>query len=107
MGNNKQINILNPTYCFFNDTINIKNFDQNLMKIYQKLMEKHLCLLHQIHQNENIRMKNVIDYGNIYSENLLYLIINEADEYIEEKNGNEYLTFVSTDKKREVLENYT
>ena len=46
MGNNKQINILNPTYCFFNDTINIKNFDQNLMKIYQKLIEKHLCLLH-------------------------------------------------------------
>ena len=107
MGKNKQINILNPTYCFFNDTIIIKNFDQNLMKIDQKFMEKHLCLLHQIHQNENIRMKNVIDYGNIYSENLLYLIINEADEYIEEKNGNEYLTFVSTDKKREVLENYT
>ena len=96
MGNNKQINILNPTYCFFNDTINIKNFDQNLMKIYQKLMEKHLCLLHQIHQNENIRMKNVIDYGNIYSENLLYLIINEADEYIEEKNGNEYYYWKST-----------
>ena len=52
-------------------------------------------------------MKNVIDYGNIYSENLLYLIINEADEYIEEKNGNEYLTFISTDKKRKVLEKYT
>ena len=34
-------------------------------------------------------MKNVIDYENIYSENLLYLIINEADEYIQEKKGNE------------------
>ena len=52
-------------------------------------------------------MKNVIDYGNIYSENLLYLFINEADEYIEEKNGNEYVTFISTDKKRKVLEKYT
>ena len=41
-------------------------------------------------------MKNVIDYGNIYSENLLYLIINEADEYIEEKNGNEYYYWKST-----------
>ena len=49
-------------------------------------------------------MKNVIDYGNIYSEILFHLIINEADEYIEEKNGNEYLTFVSADKKRKVLE---
>ena len=46
MGNNKEVNILNSTYCFFNDTINTKIFDQNLMKIYQKLMEKHLCLLH-------------------------------------------------------------
>ena len=41
-------------------------------------------------------MKNVIDYGNIYSENLLYLIINEADEYIEEQNGNEYYYWKST-----------
>ena len=31
-------------------------------------------------------MKNIIGHENIYSENLLYLIINEADDYIEE-NG--------------------
>ena len=29
------------------------------------------------------------------------------DEYIEEKNGNKYLTFASTDKSREVLTKYT
>ena len=40
MGNIKQIKILNQTYCFFNDTINIKK-----SKIDQKLMQKHLCLL--------------------------------------------------------------
>ena len=29
----KEINIKNQTYYFFNDIINIKNFDSNLLKI--------------------------------------------------------------------------
>ena len=33
MGNIKQINIKNRTYYFFNDMINIKNFDASLIKI--------------------------------------------------------------------------
>ena len=33
MGNINQINIENQTYYFFNDMINIKNFDSNLLKI--------------------------------------------------------------------------
>ena len=37
----------------------------------------------------------------------MYLIIGEADGYIEEKNGNKYLTFASTDKNKELLEKYT
>ena len=36
-----------------------------------------------------------------------YLIIGEADGYVEEKNGNKYLTFASTDKNNEVLKKYT
>ena len=32
----KEINIKNRTYCFFNDMINIKNFDSNLIKIDKK-----------------------------------------------------------------------
>ena len=47
-------------------------------------------------------MKSVSDY-----ENPLYLIIAEVAEYIEENNGNKYLTFVSTDKNKKVLEKYT
>ena len=34
------------------------------------------------------------DYVKINSVNPLYLIIGEADGYIEEKNGNEYLTVI-------------
>ena len=36
MGIIKQINIKNRTYYFFNDTINIKNFDPSLIKIDKK-----------------------------------------------------------------------
>ena len=33
MGNIKQIDIINRTYYFFNDMINIKDFDSSLIKI--------------------------------------------------------------------------
>ena len=36
MGNIKQINIKNRTYYFFNDMINIKDFDANLREIDKK-----------------------------------------------------------------------
>ena len=34
-------------------------------------------------------------------------MIGEVDGYIEENNGNKYLTFASTDKNKKVLEKYT
>ena len=40
-------------------------------------------------------------------ETLLYLIIDKADECIEEKYGNKFLTLVFTDKRKEVLIKYT
>ena len=36
MGNIKQISIKNRTYYFFNDMVNIKNFDPSLIKIDEK-----------------------------------------------------------------------
>ena len=36
MGNIKQISIKNRTYYFFNDMINIKNFDSTLLRINKK-----------------------------------------------------------------------
>ena len=36
MANIRQINIKNRTYYFFNDMINIENFDSNLLKIDKK-----------------------------------------------------------------------
>ena len=37
MGNIKEINIKNRTYYFFDDMINIEDFDPNLLKIDKKL----------------------------------------------------------------------
>ena len=36
MGNIKQINIKNRTYYFFNDMINIKDFDPSLINVDRK-----------------------------------------------------------------------
>ena len=37
--------------------------------------------------------------------NPLYLLIDHASGYIEEKNGNKYLVFDSTDENKELLKN--
>ena len=80
MGVVKQIDIKNRTYYFYNDMINIKNFDPILLKIYRK-------------SYKDIGIYNIYkidDYENIFSVNPLYLIVNHANGYIEEKGVNKY-----------------
>ena len=50
-------------------------------------------------------IKKVDDYESIYSVNLLYLHINHASGYIEEKNGNKYLVFDSAGENKVLLKN--
>ena len=102
MGNIKEININNRRYYFFNDMINIKNFDSSPLKI-DKSSYKNIG----IYSIGYITMKSISDYENINNVNPLYLIIGEIDGYIEENNGNKYLTFTSTDKNQIVLKKYT
>ena len=87
MGNIKEINIKNRTYYFFDDMINIKDFDPNLLKIDKKSYKNI-----DIYYIGYITMKDS-DYVKIKSGNSLYLIINEVDGYIIKKNGNKYLVF--------------
>ena len=47
-------------------------------------------------------MKSIGDHNSINSVNPLYLIIDEVDGYIEEKNGNKYLAFASTDSNKKI-----
>ena len=76
----KQVNIKNGTYYFFNDMINIKNFDSNLLKIDKKLY-KNIA----IYYFGYITIEKIDDYENIYSVNPLYLIVNTANGHIEEE----------------------
>ena len=96
----KSINIKNLTHQFFDDMINIKNLDSNLLKTDQKSYKNI-----DIYYIGYITIKKIDDYKNIYSANPLYLIVNTADGHIEEKNGSKYLTIASTDKNKEVLKN--
>ena len=50
-------------------------------------------------------MKN-FDYVKLNIVGILYLIIGKADRYLEENNGNKYLTLVHTDENKEILTKY-
>ena len=82
MGSIKEINIENRTYYFFDDTINIKNFDPNQIKIDKKSYKNII-----IHYLGHITIKN-LSYVNINSVNPLYLTINKVHGYNEESNRN-------------------
>ena len=80
MGEIKQINIKNRTYYFHNDMINIKNFESNLLKVDRKSYKNI-----GIYNIRYITTKKMDDCENIYSVNPLYLFLNHASGYIEEK----------------------
>ena len=86
MGKVKQIDIKNRTYYFYNDMINLKHFDSNLLKINKKHYKRI-----KIYYTGYIRIKKIDGFENIYSVNLLYLLDNHTKGYLEEKNGNKYL----------------
>ena len=88
MGNIKEINIKNRTYYFFDDMINIKDFDPNLLKIDKKSYKNI-----DIYYIGYITVKDSY-YVKINSVNSLYLIISETDGYIKEKNRNKYLVLI-------------
>ena len=88
----KGINIKNQTYYFFEDIININNFDPNNIKIDEKSCKNIL-----IHYIAYVTIKN-LKYIEINSGNSLYLMLTKMNEYFEEIHGNEYLTLVPTNE---------
>ena len=80
MEETKQVNIKNRTYYFYNDIMDLKDFDAKLLKIDKKSY-KNL----DINYIGYIAIKKIDDYESIYSVNPLYLHINHASIYIEEK----------------------
>ena len=71
------------TYYFYNDGINIEEFNSSLLKIDKKSYKDI-----DIYYIGYITIKKIGDCEIIYSVNLLYLMIGEVDGHIEfEING--------------------
>ena len=97
----KQINIKNRTYYFYNDIIDLENFDAGLLKIDKKSYKDI-----NIYNIGYVTKKKIGNCMNINSVNPLYLGITRVNGYIEEKGGNKYLVFDSTDENKELLKKY-
>ena len=96
----KQINIKNRTYYFYNDIIDLENFDLSLLKLDKK-SNKDIG----IYNIGYITIKTIGNCKNIYSVSPLYLRVDHVNGYIEEKGVNKYLIFDSTDENKDVLKN--
>ena len=98
MDTTKQINIKDRTYYFYNDIIDIENFDAGLLKIDKKSYKDI-----NIYNTGYVTKKEIYDCMNINSVNPLYLDITLANGYIEDKGINKYLVFNSTDENKGLL----
>ena len=90
MGVIKELNIKNQTYYFFNDMINIQNFQSNLLKIDKKH-----------YKDFDITIKKISNCKNFHSVNPLDLLMGPATGYFTEKNSEKYLILDTMDKYEE------
>ena len=100
MGKVRQINIENRTYYFYNDIIDLKKIESNLLKIDKKSYKNI-----GIYNTGYVTVKKIDDCENIYSVNPLNILVNHTSGYIEEENENKYLVFDSTNENKELLKN--
>ena len=104
MGKVKELNIKNWTYYYFDDIIDIRKFESNLLKIDKK---SHRDFdIYYIGYNTIKKLSNCncnCDYENIRSVNPLYLIFRSATGYFKEEYGEKYLILDLTEKYEEVL----
>ena len=101
MGEVKQINIKNRTYYFYNDQINLKDFDASLLKVDKKNSKQI-----GVYYIGYVTFKEIANCNNINSVNPLYLMIDKMIGHFEEKNENKYLVLDEIDENKEVLEKY-
>ena len=101
MGKIRQIKIKNRIYYFYNDQINLKDFDARLLKVDKKDYKEI-----DIYYIGYVNAKKIANYNNINSVNPLYLMINEMIGHFEEENGNKYLILDDVDESKEALKKY-
>ena len=100
MGEIKQIIIKNRTYYFYNDQIDLKDFDANLLKINKNDYNEI-----DIYYIGYVTVKKISDYNNINSVNRLYLMIDQMIGHFEEKDEIKYLVLDEINENKEVLKN--
>ena len=93
----KDIDIRNRTYYFFNDIINMKNFDPNSIKVDEKSYRNIL-----IYYIGYVTIKD-LNYVKINSANPSYLIFSKVNGYFEEVSKSKYLTLVPTNRSKEKI----
>ena len=101
MGKVKQIKIKNRTYFFYNDQINLKDFDARLLKIDKKDYKEI-----NIYYIGYVTVSKVANCNNINSVNPLYLMIDETIGHFEEKGQNKYLVLDDVDENKQVSKKY-
>ena len=101
MGKIRQINIKNRTYYFYNDQINLKDFDASMLKIDKKNYKEI-----DIYYIGYVTFKEIANCNNINSVNPLYLMIDKMIGHFEEKSGNKYLVLDDVDENKEVSKKY-
>ena len=100
MGKIKQINIKSQTYYFYNDHINLKDFDARLLKVHKKDYNET-----DIYYIGCVTVKKIANCDNINSVNPFYLMINEMIGHFAEKNKNKYLVLDDVNENKEVSNN--
>ena len=101
MDTTKQINIKNQVYSFYNDIIDIENFDAKLLNI-DKTSYKDINIFNIGYVTKN----KTGGCMNINSAHPLHLGITRVNGYIEEKDSNKYLVFDRTDENKELPKKY-
>ena len=95
----KYIDIKNRTYYFFNNIININNFDPNNIKIDEKSY-KNILIYYigyvTIKDSKDVKINSI----NIFSN----LIFSKLNGYFEEINKSKYLMLVPTNESKEKIE---
>ena len=94
---NKQFSIKNRTYYFYNDQINLKDFDARLLKVDKKDYKEI-----DIYYIGYVTIKKIANCNNINKVNPLYLMIDEMTGHFEEKNEIKNLILYDVDENKEV-----
>ena len=101
MGKIRRINIKNRTSYFYNDQINLKDFDASMLKIDKKNYKEI-----DVYYIGYVTFKEIANCNNINSVNPLYLMIDKMIGHFEEKSGNKYLVLNDVDEIKEASKKY-